>query len=96
METPKILENAQNIRSVIRYLKRFKNTTFVIHLPDSILESSVFLNHISDIALIHNAGIRIVLVAGAKNRINGLLESAGILWQAKTGFVFLVKTQCPI
>ena len=85
METPKILENAQNIRSVIRYLKRFKNTTFVIHLPDSILESSVFLNHISDIALIHNAGIRIVLVAGAKKRINSLLESAGILWQEKDG-----------
>ena len=96
METPKILENAQNIRSVIRYLKRFKIRPLLFIYRMSIFGKLGFLNHINDIALIHNAGIRIVLVAGAKKRINCLLESAEFCGKKKTGFVFLVKTQCLI
>ena len=34
-------QNAQRIRDVIRYIKRFKNATVVIHIDDRVLESYV-------------------------------------------------------
>lgn len=85
MEDKTIYTNARNIRSVIRYLKRFKNTSLVIHLQDEALENPVFLNHLHDIALIHEAGIKIVIVAGAKKAINKALEKENISWTEKNG-----------
>jgi amino-acid N-acetyltransferase len=58
--------NAQSIRDVIRYIRRFKNATVVIHLDDRILESPLFSSHISDIAMMHDAGLKVIIVPGAK------------------------------
>ena len=55
MTTTTITENAEKIRDVIRYIKRFKNAVIVIYIDDKIIDSPLFSSHISDIALMHEA-----------------------------------------
>ena len=71
-------QKADNIRGVIRYLKKFKNATIVIYLDDKLFDSPLFSSHIKDIALLHDSGLKVVIVPGAKKRIDEVLESAGI------------------
>ena len=73
-------QKADNIRGVIRYLKKFKNATIVIYLDDKLFDSPLFSSHIKDIALLHDSGLKVVIVPGAKKRIDEVLESAGITW----------------
>ena len=75
--------NAEKIRDVIRYIKRFKNATVVIYIDDKIIDSPLFSSHISDIALMHEAGLNVVIVPGAKKRIDDVLSEAKISWTQK-------------
>lgn len=79
------VQSAQKIRDVLRYVKHFKNSTIVIHLDDSIIDSTFFLSHIKDIALLHKLGVRIVIVPGAKSQINKFLSQNNIFWEEKNG-----------
>jgi len=74
---------ADNIRGVIRYIKKFKNASVVIYLDDKLFDSPLFSSHIKDIALLHEAGLKVVIVPGAKKRIDEVLESAKIQWSYK-------------
>lgn len=85
MTTSPILEKAERIRDVIRYIKRFKNATVVIYLDDDIIDSPLFVNHIRDIALIHQAGLRVILVPGARRKIDEYLSKNGISWTYENG-----------
>jgi len=76
-------EKAENIRGVIRYLQKFKNATVVIYIDDKIQDSSLFSSHIKDIALLHQAGLKVVLVPGAKSRIDEVLSLSKIKWDYK-------------
>jgi amino-acid N-acetyltransferase len=80
-----ILEKAERIRDVIRYIKRFKNATVVIYLDDDIIDSPLFVSHIRDIALIHQAGLRVILVPGARRKIDEYLSKNGISWTYENG-----------
>lgn len=80
-----ILERAERIRDVIRYIKRFKNALAIIYLDETLLDSPVFLKHIKDICFIHEAGIRIILVPGASRRIDQVLANSGIEWSYHDG-----------
>lgn len=73
-------EKAENIRDVIRYLQKFKNSVVVIYLNEKTIESSLFSSHIRDIALLHEAGLKVVIVPGARKRIDDVLESSKIGW----------------
>ena len=42
---------AEQIRSVIRYIKRFNNAVIVIYIDDEIIDSPLFSSHIRDISL---------------------------------------------
>ncbi len=75
-----IHEKAERIRDVIRYIKKFKNALVIIYIDDSLIDSSKFLNHIKDICLIHEAGLKVLLVPGASKRINEILSTSGISW----------------
>ena len=77
------MPNAQNIRDVIRYLQKFKNALIVIYLDDKIINSQIFSSHIHDIALLHNAGLKVVIIPGAKQRIDQVLQNANIDWNYK-------------
>ncbi len=74
-------QKAQNIRSVIRYLQKFKNTLIVIYLDDEVINSPLFSSHIRDIALIHQAGLKVIIVPGSKKRIDQVLTDFNISWK---------------
>lgn len=76
-------QKADNIRGVIRYLQKFKNATVVIYLDDKLFDSPLFSSHMKDIALLHEAGLKVVIVPGAKKRIDEVLGSASIKWSYK-------------
>ncbi len=75
-----IHEKAERIRDVIRYIKKFKNALVIIYVDDNLLDSPKFMNHIKDICLIHEAGLKVILVPGANKRINEILTTANIQW----------------
>lgn len=68
-------QKAQNIRSVIRYLQKFKNALVVIYLDDEIISSPLFSSHMSDVNILHQAGIKVILVPGSRKRIDQVLSS---------------------
>lgn len=76
-----IHEKADRIRDVIRYIKKFKNALVIIYLDDKLLDSHNFSSHIRDICLIHEAGLKVILVPGAAKRINEILTEANIKWE---------------
>lgn len=71
---------AENIRDVIRYLQKFKNAVVVIYIDEKIIESPLYSSHIRDIALLHNAGLQVVIIPGARSRIDQVLSDAKIQW----------------
>lgn len=73
-------KKAENIRDVIRYLQKFKNALVVIYLDDETIQSPLFSSHIRDIALLHEAGLQVVIIPGARSRIDDILRSASIKW----------------
>lgn len=81
-----ITEKANQIRDVINYIKVFKNALAVIHIDDEIVGSPLLQSHIHDISLIHEAGIKVIIVPGARGQINAALEEQKISWQIKNGF----------
>src|SRR5574344_403188 len=80
-----IHEKAERIRDVIRYIKRFKNAKIIIYIDDEIIDSPLFLDHIKDICLIHESGIHVLIVPGARKRINEILTASKINWDFKDG-----------
>lgn len=84
-KTP-VTDKAQRIRDVIRYIRRFKNASVIIHIDDSIIDSPLFSSHIRDICLIHEAGLRVLIVPAAKKRIDEVLTVSGNMWKTEKGF----------
>ena len=76
-------KKAENVRDVIRYLKKFHNALIVIYLDDKTISSALFSSHIRDIALLHEAGLKVVIIPGARTRIDEVLEGAKIDWTYK-------------
>ncbi len=68
-------QKAQNIRSVVRYLQKFKNALVVIYLDDEIISSPLFSSHMSDVSILHQAGIKVILVPGSRKRIDQVLAN---------------------
>ncbi|MCH5288781.1 MAG: amino-acid N-acetyltransferase [Treponema sp.] len=85
MEEQTIFTRAEHIRDVIRYISRFKNAAVVIYLDDRIIDSPLWTNHIRDISLIREAGLRVMLVPGAHKHIDRILAESGIPWERRDG-----------
>lgn len=86
MSDTQIIDKAQRIRDVIRYIRRFKHASVIIHIDDSLIDSPLFSSHIRDICLIHEAGLRVLIVPGAKKRIDEVLKTSGCEWKTENGF----------
>lgn len=76
---------AETIRDVIRYIGKFKNATVVIYIDSRIIDSPYFSSHIRDISLIKQAGLKVILVPGAHQRIDSILTENKIKWQISSG-----------
>ena len=77
------IKKAENVRDVIRYLQKFKNALIVIYLDDKTISSPLFSSHIRDIALLHAAGLKVVIIPGARTRIDQVLSGANLNWTYK-------------
>lgn len=73
MAAPDIREQVDLIREVFAYAERFRGSTFVIKISNEIIDHPDFPQHARDLALLHKAGIRIVIVPGARKRIDEVL-----------------------
>ena len=69
-----IREQVDLIREVFAYAERFRGSTFVIKISNDIVDHPDFPQHARDLALLHKAGIRIVIVPGARKRIDEVLD----------------------
>ncbi len=85
MQETSIQTRAERIRDVIRYTSKFKNAAVVIYIDDRIIGTPMFTSHIYDISLIHEAGLRVLLVPGAHTHINEELTEHHIAWEIKNG-----------
>lgn len=78
MEKIKLKEQVETIRQAFGYIDRFKNETFVIKISSEVLASPFIPILIKDLVLLHRMGIRIVLVPGARSRIDEVLATYNI------------------
>jgi len=96
MEENSIQIKAERIRDVIRYISKFKNAAIVIHLDDRIIDSPLFTNHIRDISLLHEAGLKVIIVPGARKRIDNSLTEKNISWTIKNNSRITSEDAMPI
>lgn len=89
-------KKAENVRDVIRYLQKFKNALLVIYLDDKTISSPLFSSHIRDIALLHQAGLQVVLIPGARRRIDEVLDNAKIKWTHNEGIRVTTADAMPL
>ncbi|HKJ84765.1 MAG TPA: amino-acid N-acetyltransferase [Spirochaetia bacterium] len=68
------IDHVELIREVFRYAQAFQGKTFVLQLDDAIVLRSTVVSLMRDLVLLHRTGIRIVLVAGARQRIDEILQ----------------------
>ena len=85
MKKKKFKEQVETIREAFGYINRFKNETFVIKINSSLITHPSFPILIADLVLLHRMGIRIVLVPGAKQRIDEILNTYNIPYEFKNG-----------
>ncbi len=71
-------EKTDSIREVFLYLRRFQSRSFVINIDHTLTESPVFPSFIRDLAQLREVGINILIVAGARERIDEVLDRYGI------------------
>lgn len=96
MEENTLIENAERIRDVIRYIKRFKNAAIVIHIDNEIMDSPLFVSHIRDISMIHQAGLKVIIVPGARLKIDEILSKNNISWSYKNGARITTSDAMPL
>ncbi len=85
MEHPTLSANVEAIRQAFSYVDRFRDKLFVIKVADSLVSHPLFPLLIRDIVLLHRMGIKIVLVPGARTRIDEVLRTFNIHWTSHDG-----------
>jgi amino-acid N-acetyltransferase len=85
MEGHKLKEQVELIRQVFQYAHRFQGKTFVFKIDGPVMEQGFFPLLVKDLVLLHRQGIRIVLVPGAKKRIDEVLTRYHIAWRTVEG-----------
>jgi amino-acid N-acetyltransferase len=78
-------ESVRAIRELFGYLRRYHGQVFVIKIDDALLKRPLFPLLVRDIVLLHETGIRVVLVPGAKTSIDAVLGKYGVKTRAVNG-----------
>lgn len=69
-----VQEHVELIREAFFYAERFRGRTFVIQIDDSLIGSPVLKTLVKDLVMLYRTGIRVVLVTGARKRIDEVLS----------------------
>lgn len=85
MNSDVVIDQVDLIRQVFAYAHRFRGKTFVIHVDHARMEDAEITSLVQDMVLLHQAGIRIVLVPGARQRIDEVLERYNVAWRRENG-----------
>jgi amino-acid N-acetyltransferase len=85
METQTLQGQVELIRQVFEYIHRFKEGTFVFKIEGSLMGEPFFPLLVRDLVLLHRQGIRIVLVPGARQRIDDILTRYHVPWDTVDG-----------
>lgn len=85
MDSGEILRQVDLIREVFSYAQRFRGRTFVIHVDYGAVDDARLSALVQDLVLLHQAGIRILLVPGARQRIDEVLVRYNIPWRRERG-----------
>jgi len=83
------------IRQTFGYMQKYKNSVFVIKTDGRLICDPLFPLLIRDVALLHDLGIKIVLVPGTRTRINGILNSFGIATEEYKGIRISTEEAIP-
>jgi len=78
MDVLSLSDQVDTIRTAFSYIERFKGHTFVIKISGTLFSHPLFPLLIKDIVLLHKIGIHIVIVPGARERINEVLATYNI------------------
>jgi amino-acid N-acetyltransferase len=78
-------DHVELIREVFRYTQAFQGKTFVLQLDDGILLRDTITSLMRDLVLLHRTGIRIVIAAGARQRIDEILARYNIACEKHRG-----------
>jgi amino-acid N-acetyltransferase len=85
MEHEGIRDRVETIREVFSYLKQFRGKTFVVRIDCAVISDPLFSVLIKDLSLMHEAGIRIAIAPGARERIDEILATYEVPWQVVNG-----------
>jgi amino-acid N-acetyltransferase len=85
MESDKMQEQVELIRQTFEYVQLFKGKTIVIKVDGSVMNHPLLPLLVKDLVLLHRQGIQILLVPGAKERIDEVLRRYEIPWESIGG-----------
>ena len=85
MDNKKLKDQVSLIREVFAYTHRFKKSTFVIKIDSSIIDEPTFPVLARDISLLKGNGIRIILIPGARERMDEILNRYNISCEKENG-----------
>ncbi|MFW6251551.1 MAG: amino-acid N-acetyltransferase, partial [Alkalispirochaetaceae bacterium] len=95
MKAGTIQEQVDLIREVFTYTHRFAGKTFVFHIDNKVIDTPLFAPLVKDLVLLHQAGIHVVLVPGARQRIDQVLTQYGLGWERIRGVRVATPEQIP-
>lgn len=78
MENHILRGDIEVIREVFAYISRFRGKSFVIKIDNDIIDYEFFPILLKDLSILHQSGIRIIIVPGARNRIDEVLSQYNI------------------
>ncbi len=71
-------EKIKTIREVFTYINRFRGKVFIIKIDSEVIDNIYFPVLLKDLATLHSAGIRVIVIPGARKRIDEILKQYGI------------------
>lgn len=91
------LDFIHSLRQSSRYIEQHRDKTCVIYLPGELLLNEASRNQLTqDVALLHNLGLKIVLVMGAAPQLDAALEINGIEWETHHQFRITTPHMLPV
>ncbi len=95
MNSSDIFAQVDLIRQVFSYAHRFREKTFVIHVDYGAVDDDGLNALVQDVVLLHQSGIRIILVPGARQRIDEVLTRYDVPWKREQGVRIASKEAIP-